>query len=262
MTGPALGAIPRPPLWPDLATRELTAAELMDDPACDLEALRRTYALFRPINRLVAGWRYVYTRQLRPLLSPTRPTTLLDIGSGGGDVPRALAAWAARDHLVLHLTAVDPDARAHAFASAFPRVPRLEFLRATSTDLVAAGERFDIVTSNHLLHHLDADDLASLLADSERLARRLVVHNDIARSALAYSAYRAATVPLGRRSFAHYDGSLSIRRSYRAAELRTTVHEIGADSLWRVETPVPFRVLLRWAPRAAGAPHRDEVARA
>ena len=262
MTERPVRTIPRPPLWPDLAARELTAAELMDDPACDLEALRRTYGLFRPINRLAAGWRHVYTRQLRPLLSPARPTTMLDIGSGGGDVPRALAGWAAKDGLLLELTAVDPDARAHAFASALAPAPRLEFRRATSADLVAAGERFDIVTSNHLLHHLDGGALASLLADSEQLARRLAVHNDIARSALAYSAYRAATVPLGRRSFAHYDGSLSIRRSYRAAELRSAVHESGADSRWRVETTVPFRVLLRWSPPTTGAPHGGGVPRA
>lgn len=252
MTTTAPRTIPRPPLRPDLTSRELDVPELMDDPACDLDALRRTYALFRPINRLVAGWRHVYVRQLRPLLSSTRPTTLLDIGSGGGDVPRALAAWAARDRLLLEITAVDPDARAHAFASALAPVPGLTFRQSTSTDLVGSGERFDLVTSNHLLHHLDRAGLAALLADSERLARRLVVHNDIARSTLAYGAYRAATIPLARASFVHYDGSLSIRRSYRPGELRSAVHDVGADPRWHVATPVPFRVLLHWAPTRRG----------
>lgn len=244
----ALDPIPRPPLWPDLAVRERDARELMDDPHCDPEELRRTYALFRPINALVAGWRRIYIRQLRHTLSPSRATTLLDIGSGGGDVPRALAAWAARDGLLLDVTAIDPDERAHAFASALDPVPNLVFRRATSADLVAAGERFDLVTSNHLLHHLDTAELAALLADSERLATRLVVHNDIARSGMAYSAYRAATVPLARRSFVHFDGSLSIRRSYRAPELRAALRGIGADDGWRVETSVPFRVILHWSP--------------
>lgn len=226
----------------------------MDEPDCDLEALRRTYALFQPINRLVAGWRRIYLRQLRPALSPTRPTTLLDIGSGGGDVPRALAGWAARDGLLLDVTAIDPDERAHDFASGRGPVPNVRYRRMLSADLVAAGERFDIVTSNHLLHHLEQADLAALLADSERLARRLVVHNDIARSGLAYGAYRAATVPLARDSFVHFDGSLSIRRSYRAPELRGALRAIGADDGWRVDTSVPFRVILRWTPPRDGQP--------
>lgn len=224
----------------------------MDDPDCDLEALRRTYALFQPINRLVAGWRRIYTRQLRPALSPTRSTTLLDIGSGGGDVPRALAGWAARDGLLLDVTAIDPDDRAHAFASGLEAVPNVRFRRTMSADLVAAGERFDLVTSNHLLHHLGQADLAALLADSERLARRLVVHNDIARSGLAYGAYRAATVPLARGSFVHFDGSLSIRRSYRASELRSALRAIAADDGWFVDTSVAFRVILRWTPPGDG----------
>lgn len=246
--------IPRPPLWPDLAVREVDERELMDDPDCDPGALRRTYALFQPINRLVAGWRRIYVRQLRPALSPTRWTTLLDIGSGGGDVPRALARWAAHDGLLLAVTAVDPDARAHDFAVGLAPVPHLGFRRTASAELVAAGERFDVVSSNHLLHHLDPAPLAALLSDSERLARRLVVHNDIARSGLAYGAYRAATVPLRRHSFAHFDGSLSIRRSYRASELRAAVRASGADAGWRVDTSVPFRVILRWTPERDGQP--------
>lgn len=253
MTRATVRPLPRPPLWPDLRARETVAEELMDDPRCDLEALHRTYALFRPINRLVAGWRTIYVRRLRPLLSASRPTTLLDIGSGGGDVPRGLARWAARDGLLLDVTAIDPDPRAHAWASALDPEPRLVLRRATSSELVAAGERFDVVTSNHVLHHLDRDALTALLADSEHLARRLVVHNDIARSPLAYGAYRAATLPLRRRTFAHYDGSLSIRRSYRAEELRSTVADLGVDSRWRVETSVPLRVVLRWSPASGRA---------
>ncbi|WP_347755526.1 class I SAM-dependent methyltransferase [Agrococcus sp. ProA11] len=224
----------------------------MDDPDCDPVALRTTYALFRPINRLVSGWRRIYLRQLRPAFSPTRATTLLDIGSGGGDVPRALAAWAARDGLLLDVTAIDPDERAHEFASGLDPVANVRFRRMLSADLVAAHERFDIVTSNHLLHHLDQAGLAALLADSERLARRLVVHNDIARGNLAYAVYRAATVPLARGSFVHFDGSLSIRRSYRAPELRSTLRDIGADDGWHVDTSVPFRMILRWTPPRDG----------
>lgn len=250
MTGAPSPALPRPPRWADLTHREVDARELMDDPGCDLDALHRTYAHFGPLNRLVAGWRRVYVRRLRPLLSPTRPTTLADIGSGGSDVARSLARWAARDGLRLSVTAVDPDERAHAYASALPPVPGVELRRATSSDLVAAGEQFDVVVSNHLLHHLDAGDLAALLADSERLARRLVLHDDIARSTLAYVGYRALTVPFARRSFIHYDGSLSIRRSYRPDELRDAVARAGADPRWVVEAQAPFRVVLRWSPHA------------
>lgn len=78
---------------PDLSRRATDLQELMDDPTCDLKSLRRTYAQFRIVNRLVSGWGQLYRRRLRPLLSAATPTTLLDVGSGGGDVPRALAGY-------------------------------------------------------------------------------------------------------------------------------------------------------------------------
>lgn len=234
-----------------LTHRELDARELMDDPACNLAALERTYRHFRVVNALVSRWRRIYTSRLRPLLSPTLPTSLLDIGSGGGDVPRAIARWAARDGLLLEITAIDPDPRAEAFAAAQPPVPGLTFTATSSSDLVRAGARFDVVTSNHLLHHLDPGERDALLADSEALARRLVVHNDIARSPVAYGAYLVGTLPWRRRrpdaTFIHDDGLLSIRRSYRRRELAAAV-----PPRWSVTGQFPYRLLLLYD--AGGSP--------
>ncbi|WP_423918962.1 class I SAM-dependent methyltransferase [Frigoribacterium sp. 2-23] len=229
----------------DLARRATGLVELMDDPDCDLAALRRTYAVFPVVNALVAGWRRVYTTRLRPLLDPDRETRLLDLGSGGGDVARSLARWAARDGLRLSVTGADPDERAHDFATSRPAAG-VTYRRASSDELVAAGDEFDVVVSNHVLHHLDDGARAAVLRDSELLAGRLVVHNDIRRSRVAYAAYRVGTLPLARSSFVHVDGLRSIRRSY-------TVDELGvvAPEGWRVETLAPFRVLLTWT--AAGS---------
>ncbi|THE10732.1 methyltransferase, partial [Kocuria rosea] len=98
---------------PDLSRRDAELRELMDDPCCDLVALRRTYARFDVVNSLVAGWAATYRRRIRPLAVPGRPLTLLDVGAGGGDVARALARWAQRDGIDLRVTGIDPDARAH-----------------------------------------------------------------------------------------------------------------------------------------------------
>jgi 2-polyprenyl-3-methyl-5-hydroxy-6-metoxy-1,4-benzoquinol methylase len=224
----------------DLARRDREVRELMDDPDADLAALRRTYGQFRVVNRLVSGWRRRYRRDIRPLLSADRETTLLDVGCGGGDVARSLARWAARDGLRLTVTGVDPDPRAHAYASESGDAGAVDLRCCSSTDLVAEGRRFDVVISNHLLHHLDERGLATLLADSELLARRLVLHGDLARSRIAYAAYGPLSRLAGPRSFLRTDGLRSIRRSYWPAELAAVV----PDS-WQVRRAYPFRLLLR-----------------
>lgn len=229
-----------------LSRRDTGSLELMDDPACDPVRLERTYRQFATVNRLLSGWRRVYRQWLRPRLDPERPTTLLDIGFGGGDIARALTLWAARDRLPLRTTAIDPDERALRHVRGLPAAG-VRFERASSADLVARGERYDLVISNHLLHHLDAAALAGLLADSATLARELVVHNDLSRGRAGYGPYAVATLPFARRSFIHQDGLLSIRRSYRRAELQAAV-----PPGWRVRSMFPQRLLLT----REGAPSR------
>lgn len=230
-----------------LGERADDAREAMDEPDCDAEMLERTYAQFRWVNPFVSGWRGMYRREIRPLLSPRHPLTLLDVGSGGGDVSRSLADWAARDGLRLEVTGIDPDPRAQAFASSGPPVPGLSFRRALSSDLVAEGARFDFVVSNHVLHHLTPQELGGLLFDSERLCTARVLHADIARSRFAYLGFGLATAPFFRRSFIRDDGLISIRRSYTPDELRPVL-----PPGWWVEAAAPSRLVLRFDASAAG----------
>jgi 2-polyprenyl-3-methyl-5-hydroxy-6-metoxy-1,4-benzoquinol methylase len=226
-------------ILPRLDVRDREARERMDDPACDEAALRRTYAAFRVVNAVVAGWRTTYATLLRPLLRDGSATTLLDVGSGGGDLARALAGWAARDGHGLQVTGIDPDPRAHAWAASRPARPGVTFRRATTADLVAEGARFDLVVSNHVLHHLDDRELAVVLDDTRRLAARRVVHSDIRRSRTAYLLFSVGTLPFFPGSFIRADGLVSIRRSY-------TVDELGATAPpgWEARPQAPWRTLL------------------
>lgn len=211
----------------------------MDKADCDPYKLDRTYAQFMLINRFVSGWRRAYLRHLRPRFTMGGPTTLLDIGCGGGDIAKALIRWASRDRFRLQITAIDPDERAYHFATSRPAVPGLVYRRAYSSELVSEGWQFDLVVSNHTLHHLGPAELTGLLADSEVLCRRAAIHSDIARSRLAYVLYFAGTLPFFHRSFIRQDGLTSIRRSYTAQELR---RELPPG--WAVEQDSRFRNLL------------------
>lgn len=221
-----------------LARRDTQLTELMDDPDCDPRALAATYRRFDLVNRLVSAWGHVYRTRVRPELRALgRPARVLDLGSGGGDVVARLAALAARDGLDVEWVGADPDPRAHEAARERAR-PGVRFVAQGSRELLAAGERFDLVLSNHVLHHLDDDALRSFTADSVLLSRGAVLHADIARGRLAYGLYAAGITPLSAGTFLRVDGLRSIRRSYRAPELAAA---LGAP--WRVETPAPFRVL-------------------
>lgn len=225
-----------------LAVRDERLAEIMDDPFCDPERLRRTLRRFETINRLVSGWGAVYRSTLRPHLAALgRPARVLDLGSGGGDLVARLAAAARRDGLDVAWTGIDPDPRAHEVALARGPLPGVAFRCADAETLLAEGDAFDAVLSNHVLHHLGAD-LPGFAAASLTLSRGLVLHSDIARSRLAYGLYAVGVTPFAPGTFLRTDGLRSIRRSYTAAELGAVLRH-ASPGTWTVRMPVPFRLL-------------------
>lgn len=227
----------------NLAVRDIDLRELMDDPACDPRRLRATLERFDTVNRLISGWGAIYRRHIGPHLAALgRPARVLDLGCGGGDVITRLARRAAADGFEVSWLGVDPDPRAIEVASrrghAQDAAGLVRFERTDSSGLIAAGETFDVVLSNHVLHHLGADELAHFAAESRALSRGIVLHGDIERGRIAYGLYTLAVTPLAPGSFLRTDGLRSIRRSYRPAELAGA---LGAG--WRVERPARFRVL-------------------
>lgn len=235
-------------MMPGLAMRDPHATELMDDPDCDRELLMRTYALFPLVNAVVGGWRGVYLRDIRPR-ARRGVLRIVDIGCGGADVARTLLRWAHRDGLTLDVVGIDTDPRAIAWAKQQEPTPGLTLRTIGSAELVAAGERFDAVISNHLLHHLRPPELLTLLHDSSQLVDRggVVLHRDIARGRLAYACFAVATAPLPsthrRRSFIRTDGLTSIRRSYTRRELAD-----AAPPGWTARRDFPSRLELRLEP--------------
>jgi 2-polyprenyl-3-methyl-5-hydroxy-6-metoxy-1,4-benzoquinol methylase len=235
----------------DLRHRAADARELMDDPDCDPEALARTYRHFALLNEAVSDSAGILRHEIAPRArgrSAADPVRVLDVGTGGGDLPRALLRRAARADLPLEIVAIDPDRRAIDWARSQPVTVGLHLRQQTTRDVLADGERFDVVLSNHVIHHLDGPELGALLADSEALLRPggVAVHHDLARSALGYVGYDVAMRVLQptvfRGSFLRADGLVSIRRSHTPAELA-----VALPAGWSVtHHRVPWRLVLRF----------------
>ena len=150
----------------------------------------------------------------------------------------SLSAWAKHDGFAVEVTGIDPNERALHYLAGLELPDNVGVREVLSADLVREGRTYDIVLSNHVLHHLASNHLREFLDNSRRLAGRLVLHNDIRRDDLAFLGF-AATRVLFWNSFITVDGLTSIRRSYLPDELRSAVNEP-----WRVESMMPYRNLL------------------
>lgn len=222
-----------------LSNRNPGLTEWMDRPDCDRELLFNTYRQFSRINRLLSGWKNIYKTYLRPVIQQNSGSvSLLDIGCGGGDVLRILHRLCLEDGFEVQFTGIDPDQRSFDYLSGLNWPENFEFKPALSDQLVKKNRRFDIVISNHVVHHLKEEELAGLCSDAEQLANRLVLFSDIERSDIGYALFSAIAPLLFRNSYIVRDGRISIKRSFRKEELQVLL-----PGGWVVQRQFPFRLL-------------------
>jgi len=218
--------------------------ELMDRLDADPKRLKRTIEQFDLLNRLFSAAVPLFKKEILPVLltEPGREWTLLDFGSGGGDIDRAIVRLCRRHGLKVKITALDVDPRVLPWAQELCRdYPEIVPVTGSVFDLERIGA-FDFILSNHTLHHFTYPQVRQTVDLCLRQARRGLLLNDLRRSFWAYVGYTIFTGLLIHGSLAFYDGRLSIRRGFTVAEL-TEVLE-GTARPVRIGTRAPARVYL------------------
>jgi 2-polyprenyl-3-methyl-5-hydroxy-6-metoxy-1,4-benzoquinol methylase len=233
---------------PDLSTRA-QAPELMDDPHCDSERLYRTLDQFGVINRHIARTLQMFKRfaASRLLLVRSHRPVVLDIGCGGGDFLRQISRWAAAASFKIRLIGIDSDPRIVAYAR--EKCIRFEDIEIHLCDMAACahlGVPVDVITCNHLLHHLDDTGLLYFFSHVAPHARHAVVCNDIRRCYQAYVLYTCIARILFHRSFAWYDGRVSIRNAFTHVELQRLLEKAGVRGRFTVSRASPFRLVVHY----------------
>ncbi len=216
--------------------------ELLDDPAADPRTVEASLRDIAVANRWLGGTRAALHGIGRLAAGLPRGTriTLLDIGTGRGDVPRAAVRWGRRRGLEIVPLALELSAVAAALA-------RRAGVATAVADVAAppvAAASVDIVLLSQVAHHFAHESLGELARGVGRLARRGVVIADLRRSALAAAGFRLGARVLGFDPVTRLDGVTSIRRGFTAAELARLLAAAGVDA--RVERRPGFRLVASW----------------
>lgn len=220
----------------------------MDDPTLEE---REHHAALRGLERLntASGSALHVWHAINPLFETSTTTvSLLDIATGSGDVPIALARLAAAKNRALQVAGADISERA------------VEMCRQRAeTDGVSAEffvlnalsgpipDQYDVVSTSLFTHHLDPPDVVQLLRTMKNAARKLVIVNDLERSLTNWIQVYVATRLLSRSKVVHYDGPVSVRAAYTAEEFRDLAEQAGLSGS-RVERRFPCRFVMTWSP--------------
>jgi 2-polyprenyl-3-methyl-5-hydroxy-6-metoxy-1,4-benzoquinol methylase len=224
-------------------TQRIYLPEAMDALVCNGRKLDRTYRHLAIINRGLSRMNSLLRRTIvEHARAMGTPASVLEVGCGGGDVLAQLARMSRRAKVNLQLVGIDRDPRAIAYAQQrFADEPNLRF---SVSSLEHVGGTFDYVFCNHVLHHVEPDNLAPFLRRLSQLKRRRLLINDLDRSPMAYALFTVVAGLLFHRSFAFSDGRLSIRKGFRATELHEACQEARLGDTYRVERLFPWRLVI------------------
>lgn len=221
----------------------------MDQPGLDFDEHVRALQGLSRINALSRTSRIFWSPICK--LASTRepangPIHLLDLATGGGDLPIALARYALRAgiNLVVEGCDISPDAVSYAQARADSQGGQVRFfvLDTLSGDLPAD---YDIVCCSLFLHHLTDRDAIVLMSSMAKAARHLVLIDDLVRSRWGYLLALIGCHVLSGSHVVHVDGPISAGAAFTPREALRLAEQAGLRGV-TLTRHWPQRFLLTW----------------
>jgi 2-polyprenyl-3-methyl-5-hydroxy-6-metoxy-1,4-benzoquinol methylase len=181
------------------------------DGDCSYEDLRDCLRSLETVNRWLLGYRPTLAWLARLPQGLRDPVHIVDVGSGGGDFLRQIAAWARRRGIAVQLTGIDLNPyAARAAAESTPK--ELGITWVTGDAMVYRPEKpIDIVVSSLLAHHLEDEEIVALLRWMEATVKVGWFINDLERSEWTSRMFGWVRWHW----LVRHDGPVSFRRAFR-----------------------------------------------
>jgi hypothetical protein len=175
----------------------------------------------RHINNWFGGTRTT-TALLRRVARRARLSKLsvLEVGSGLGDVPLSAQRSLARQGIELQVTLLDrlgSHLPAGGVAAVSGDAMRLPFRNAS----------FDVVSCSLFAHHFEPAELPHFVSEALRVSRQAVLINDLVRGPLHLGLVYLG-LPLFRSRITWNDAPASVRRAYTISEMRALLAKVPA----------------------------------
>jgi ubiquinone/menaquinone biosynthesis C-methylase UbiE len=171
------------------------------------------------------------------------PMRILDIGSGSCDIPLAVSRWARSHDIPLHFTCLEMSD--HAYEIARVRLARANDRSVTvlKQDVFSYQpvEHYDCAVASMCFHHFSNEQILALIQRLAGFVRGSLLINDLRRSFLAWWATKLLLAFAGAPAGVRHDALISIRRGFKADELRKLVGQLP-DVTFSAEHARWFRI--------------------
>lgn len=206
-------------LLPSLRSR-VREAEWMDRADVDARDLRRSLRFIRTVNTALRYTRATITHLDR--FSRTWPhdqtIRLIDFATGSADIPRAILRWADLKGFCVEIVGIDLHPLTAQIASEGGAPDsRLSIVRADAMNAPFDDGSFDYALTAMFLHHLDDEQIVTVLREMDRVSRRGIIGADLLRTRRAYAWISLLT--LGANPIVRHDARVSVAQALTREEV-------------------------------------------
>ncbi len=228
-------------------SRRSTQTELMDTENVGFALFHECLQQLETVNILSLAYRPTlrWLGEMLPGQEPGAAVSILDVGSGGGDMLRRIWKWMRRRGFNGDLTGVDLNPWSK--QSAEQVTPADMCIRYETSDIFSLdpSRQFDFIISCNFTHHLGEAELIRFIQWMESHAARGWLINDLHRHWLPYYFIKTVFNALPFNRMMRSDGPISITRAFRAAEWRNILDAAGVPPARRsVRWFFPFRYVV------------------
>lgn len=225
-------------------SRRSTTPEWMDAP-CGYETFRGCLQDLARANAVTLTHRptlaFLDGLRRRGVIAPGKTVHIVDVGSGYGDLLRAIDRWSQPWGLTLSLTGVDLNPWSAKAASEATDADRP--IGWSTTDVFDYDQPCDLVLSSLFTHHLTDDEIVRFVRWMEGRARLGWFINDLHRHPLSYYGFGLLAGLMRWHPFVRHDGPVSIARAFTVHEWRDLLSRSGmAQRAAEVKRRFPFRI--------------------
>lgn len=228
-------------------SRRSTQSELMDTEDVGFALFHECLQQLETVNILSLAYRPTlhWLGQMLRAEAPGATVSVLDVGSGGGDMLRRIEKWMRRRKLNADLTGVDLNPLSK--QSAEHVTPADMQIRYETSNIFSfdPSRQFDFIISCNFTHHLSEPELIRFIQWMDGHATRGWFINDLHRHWLPYYFIRTVFNALPFNRMMRSDGPISITRAFRAAEWRRILDDAGIQAARRsIQWFFPFRYVV------------------
>ncbi len=222
-----------------------TEKEFMDDPEFKGTDLTESFKFIK-ITNMLGGGRLAVINCIGKALQDIpfqRDLSVLDIGCGIGDMGGAIISWGERHGRNINYTGLEKSGYILDEARKQNKNNNVRFISGDlfENDLPEA----DLVIISMVLHHLDEADVISAIRNLAAKARIALIISELERSLPPYLICQLLSVAI-KNSSAIHDALLSVRKGFKAPEIRNLISRAGHRGIvrrglgWRILAVVPL----------------------